>query len=133
MQTFWVEFRRNLASLDTFTIPRWVGFSRRRNVELHGFCDASEKAYGACLYLRCTHEDGSVSVRLLVSKSRVAPLEDLKRKKRKQSIPRQELSSALLLSHLYEKFGQSAIIDARSYFWTDSTIVKCWLASVPSR
>ncbi|XP_055589056.1 uncharacterized protein LOC129741357 [Uranotaenia lowii] len=133
MQLFWTEFRRNLSSLDTLSIPRWVGFSPSNDVELHGFCDASEKAYGACIYLRCTHEDGSVSVKLLISKSRVAPLEDLTRKKRKQSIPRQELSSALLLSHLYEKFCKSTAMDVKSFFWTDSTIVKCWLASVPSR
>ncbi|XP_055604233.1 uncharacterized protein LOC129752485 [Uranotaenia lowii] len=133
MQNFWVEYRRNFSSLDIFSIPRWVGFARICEAQLHGFCDASEKAYGGCLYLRCIHEDGSASVRLMLSKSRVAPIEDLKRKKRKQSIPRLELSSALLLSHLYEKFCKATSIDVQSFFWTDSTIVKCWLASVPSR
>ncbi|XP_062538281.1 uncharacterized protein LOC134206570 [Armigeres subalbatus] len=134
LQIFWKEFRRNASALESFSVPRWIGFSNSlASVELHGFCDASEAAYGACLYLRCESTDGSVSVRLITSKSRVAPLEDLSRKKKKQSIPRLELSSALLLSHLYEKLRNSVKIPAKAYFWTDSMIVKCWLSSLPSR
>ncbi|XP_062715106.1 uncharacterized protein LOC134291407 [Aedes albopictus] len=133
-QAFWNEFRRNAGALESLSVPRWTGFSSSlASVELHGFCDASEAAYGACLYLRCESPDGSVTVRLITSKSRVAPLEDLSRKKKKQSIPRLELSSALLLSHLYEKFRSSVHVSANVYFWTDSMIVKCWLSSLPSR
>ncbi|XP_062542246.1 uncharacterized protein LOC134210216 [Armigeres subalbatus] len=44
-----------------------------------------------------------------------------------------ELSSALLLVHLYEKVAKNIHIVARRYFWTDSTIVVCWLSSSPSR
>ncbi|XP_062713379.1 uncharacterized protein LOC134290294 [Aedes albopictus] len=133
-QAFWNEFRWNASAMESLAVPRWIGFnSKLASVELHGFCDASVAAYGACLYLRCETTDGSVTVRLITSKSRVAPLEDLSRKKKKQSIPRLELSSALLLSHLYEKFCTSVQIPAKAYFWTDSMIVKCWLSSLPSR
>ncbi|XP_055522593.1 uncharacterized protein LOC129716781 [Wyeomyia smithii] len=72
-------------------------------------------------------------VRLLTSKSKVSPLVDLKRKKKKQSIPRLELSSAMLLSHLYEKVRSTISFGSKATFWTDSMIVKCWLASTPSR
>ncbi|XP_062541571.1 uncharacterized protein LOC134209589 [Armigeres subalbatus] len=68
-----------------------------------------------------------------MSKSRVAPLEDLKKKNRKLSTPRLELSSALLLSHLYEKVSQATQLKIPSFFWTDSNIVKFWIASTPSR
>ncbi|XP_055591231.1 uncharacterized protein LOC129743272 [Uranotaenia lowii] len=133
-QQWWLEYRSNLAGLSNLQVPRWVAFgSDVISVELHGFCDASTKAYGACIYLRCTRSNGIISVNLLISKSRVAPLDDVKRKKKKMTIPRLELSSALLLSHLYEKVTGSLRISAKCFFWTDSTIVKCWLSSPPSR
>ncbi|XP_062712587.1 uncharacterized protein LOC134289894 [Aedes albopictus] len=103
------------------------------SVQVHGFCDASNKAYGACLYLRSTTFGGSVEVRLITAKSKVAPLEDLKRKKRVQITPRLELSGALLLSHLYEKFVASTAIQHTAFFWTDLTIVMYWLSSLPLR
>ncbi|XP_062541377.1 uncharacterized protein LOC134209407 [Armigeres subalbatus] len=134
LQRIWTEFRRNLMALDTLTVPRWVSFSNDlATVELHGFCDASNAAYGACLYLRCITSDGTITARLITAKSRVAPLEDLKRKKKVLSTPRLELSAALLLSHLYEKVRHSVQITFQPFFWTDSTIVKYWLASPPSR
>ncbi|XP_062538823.1 uncharacterized protein LOC134207122 [Armigeres subalbatus] len=69
-----------------------------------------------------------------MSKSRVALLEDLKKKKkRKLSTPRLELSAALLLSHLYEKVSQATQLKIASFYWTDSNIVKFWIASTPSR
>ncbi|XP_065093229.1 uncharacterized protein LOC135713940 [Ochlerotatus camptorhynchus] len=124
----------NLIALSSFSILRWIGYtSDAISVELHGFCDASDKAYGACLYMRCTLSDGSVEVRLLISKSRVAPLEDLKRNKKKLTTPRLELSSALLLSHLYSKVKHSIRIPHTASFWTDSTIAMHWLSSLPSR
>ncbi|XP_055645590.1 uncharacterized protein LOC129782412 [Toxorhynchites rutilus septentrionalis] len=134
IEQYWIEFRRNLAAIDGISVPRWVGIGNHANVvQFHGFCDASEKAYGACIFVRTVYGDGQVNVQLLTSKSRVAPLENLKTNKRKQSIPRLELSSALLLSHLYDKVITSLRIKPQSYFWTDSTIVRCWLASPPSR
>ncbi|XP_055621625.1 uncharacterized protein LOC129765385 [Toxorhynchites rutilus septentrionalis] len=116
------------------SIPRWVGDTATvKSIQLHGLCDASEKAYGACIFVRTVEDNDTVSTHLLISKSRVAPLENLKRKNRRQSIPRLELSSALLLSHLHEKVMASIHIEVKSYFWTDSMIVKCWLTSAPSR
>ncbi|XP_058456361.1 uncharacterized protein LOC131433782 [Malaya genurostris] len=134
LQEQWQEYRRNLTGLEGLTVPRWTGIGANvKSVEIHGFCDASEKAYGVCIYIRTISEQGEVNLHLLTSKSRVAPLENLKKKKTKQTIPRLELSSALLLSHVYEKVINSIRINAKAYFWTDSMIVKCWLASPPSR
>ncbi|XP_055589427.1 uncharacterized protein LOC129741706 [Uranotaenia lowii] len=133
-QQFWSEYRRCLLQLSSLSIPRWLGCSKDlASSQLHGFCDASEQAYGACLYMRSVTNDGSISVRLITSKSRVAPLENLKRSKQKTSIPRLELSSALLLSHLFEKCAREYPHITEAFFWTDSMIVKHWLASHPSR
>ncbi|XP_038118287.1 uncharacterized protein LOC119769527 [Culex quinquefasciatus] len=134
LQEYWREYRRNLAGLDSLSIPRWIGTGADdQNVQLHGFCDASVNAYGACIYIRTVSANGDVTVRLLASKSRIAPLENLKKKKRKQSIPRLELASALLLAHLYEKVANAINFRGKAFFWTDSMIVRCWLASLPSR
>ena len=42
--------------------------------ELHGFSDASKSGFGACVYVRSFCRLGRVPVRLLIAKSRVAPL-----------------------------------------------------------
>ncbi|XP_062703701.1 uncharacterized protein LOC134286146 [Aedes albopictus] len=134
LQNWWREFRESLEDLTQLRVPRWVAFgSDTISAELHMFCDASMKAYGACIYLRCTSFDGTVTAALLTAKSRVAPLEDLEKKRKQTSIPRLELSSALTGVHLFEKVVQSIKITAQPYFWTDSMIVKCWIAAAPSR
>ncbi|XP_055542583.1 uncharacterized protein LOC129728193 [Wyeomyia smithii] len=138
MQEYWLEYRRNLAALDDILVPRWIGvggetWNLDQSLEFHGFCDASEKAYGACIYLRTVTKSGAIVVRLVTSKSRVAPLDNPTKKKKRQTIPRLELSSALLLAHLYEKVMQGLRIPGKLFLWTDSMIVKCWLSSLPSR
>ncbi|XP_062557875.1 uncharacterized protein LOC134222727 [Armigeres subalbatus] len=57
-QAQWQEFRRNLTGLENLTVPRWVGTGGNTKTELHGFCDASNKAYGACFYIRTISETG---------------------------------------------------------------------------
>ena len=52
--------------------------------ELHGFSDASKIAYAAVIYMRSLYESGNVEVKLVASKSKVAPLKG-------QTIPRLEL------------------------------------------
>ncbi|XP_055615223.1 uncharacterized protein LOC129761523 [Toxorhynchites rutilus septentrionalis] len=132
-QQHWLEFRSSLQGLVSITIPRWATPSFNRVVlEMHGFCDASEKAYGACLYLRVVSNDGRIAVRLLTAKSKVAPLGDSKKHKR-ICLPRLELSSALLLSHLYHKVQASTTLNVKTIFWTDSMITLHWLRSTPSR
>ncbi|XP_065081373.1 uncharacterized protein LOC135703945 [Ochlerotatus camptorhynchus] len=134
LQSQWLEFRTNLCELDAVSVPRWIRFGRDViTCEFHGFSDASDKAYGAAIYLRCVNRDGEVTINLLLAKSKVAPLEDLSKRKKKQSTPRLELSAALLLAHLYESVSTSMMIAAKSFFWTDSTIVKFWISSHPSR
>lgn len=52
LQNTWTSFYRELAEISYIEIPRNVLFSQYVSIEIHGFCDASIKAYGACIYLR---------------------------------------------------------------------------------
>ena len=47
-----------------------------KSIELHGFCDASLKAYGAAVYLCIVDIKGKINASLVMSKSRVAPSKD---------------------------------------------------------
>ncbi|XP_062535226.1 uncharacterized protein LOC134204420, partial [Armigeres subalbatus] len=121
-QHHWLQFRNSLDGLSAISIPRWaMPASVLVSTEVHGFCDASEKAYGACIYIRTVSTDGMIAVRLLAAKSKVAPIGDSKRQKR-ICLPRLELSSALLLSHLYNKVQTSTALKVKTIFWTDSMI-----------
>ena len=62
-------------------------------MELHGFCDASEQAYVAVVYLRMTDTDGNIQIALVTSKIKVAPIERL-------VISRLELCGAQLWARL---------------------------------
>nr|XP_049693769.1 uncharacterized protein LOC126054057 isoform X4 [Helicoverpa armigera] len=77
-------------------IPRWITCELSSSVQLHVFTDASERAYGACLYVRSVSLSGEVHVHLLTAKSKVAPVKST-------TIPRLELCAALLGSRLYMK------------------------------
>lgn len=117
----WREFRNTLKLLNEIGIPRYVGLGYEgATYELHGFCDASTKAYAAAVYLRCVYETGDVEVKLLVAKSRVATTKTI-------SIPRLELCGALLLANLMERVNTAMKIKFHMTAWTDSMITLAWI------
>jgi hypothetical protein len=127
LHTRWVEFLRTFIELNQIKIPRKViGSKSYHRIELHGFSDASEKSYGACVYIRIIPTNGPVESNLLCSKNKVAPLKTV-------SIPRLELSAALLLAKLVAKLKTTlnTTFD-QCVYWTDSTIVLSWLQLQPS-
>ncbi|XP_072384617.1 uncharacterized protein [Diabrotica undecimpunctata] len=79
----WLNFKDDLMKITYLTIPRMVTVSTYVSVELHEFGDASQKAYGCCIYIRCKVQSGQYISKLLCSKSRVAPVKTL------LTIPRQ--------------------------------------------
>ena len=92
---------------------------------MHGFCDASEKAYGACIYLRSADTQGKHHISLVCSKSRVAPVNPL-------ILPRLELCATFLLARLYSVAKQALEIEIkRVYLWSDSTITLHWKNTEP--
>ncbi|GFV60042.1 DUF1758 domain-containing protein [Trichonephila clavipes] len=88
--SYWKSFIDALESINCIDIPRYCLQDKSIRTELHGFSDSSEKAYGAALYLRFINTSGQISVRLLCSKSKVAPLKSI-------TIPQLELCGAVLL------------------------------------
>ena len=122
----WKQFREALPAMQPVMIPRWMGTSRIAYVELHGFCDASEKAYGAAVYLRCDVR-GKISCNLVAAKTRVAPLKTI-------SLPRLELCGAFLLSTLIKHVQQSLKQqDCPVFAWCDSKITLAWIHAAPIR
>jgi len=71
--TRWSNWVKLLPDLLDIHIPRWVGARGKDNCQIHVFCDASEGAYGAVLYIRSTHRTGTLA-RIVCSKNRLAPL-----------------------------------------------------------
>ncbi|XP_047038038.1 uncharacterized protein LOC124643201 [Helicoverpa zea] len=49
---FWSNFVNTLPSLNNLRIPRWVVCDNAILHEIHVFTDASERAFGCCVYLR---------------------------------------------------------------------------------
>ena len=91
----WNLLISDLQSLNNVCVPRCYFEIKDKvlSVQLHCFCDASEKAYAAATYLRSKYQSGLVDVNLIAAKTRVAPL-------KKQSIPRLELLGANILARL---------------------------------
>ena len=79
-------------------IRRKIVIDKYKTLELHGFSDASEKAYGAAVYVRSINSSNQIKVQLLCSKSKL-------------SLARLELCAAVLLIKLI-----------LLYYWTDSSI-----------
>ncbi|XP_065365574.1 uncharacterized protein LOC135958605 [Calliphora vicina] len=117
----WKSFEESYPSINSIRIPRWIDYVINADVQFHGFCDASEKAYAAALYIRISL-NSSVQTHLISSKTKVAPIKTL-------SIPRLELCGALLLAEMIENLIPSLDVDNYTITcWTDSTIVLSWLA-----
>ncbi|XP_075151010.1 uncharacterized protein LOC142225121 [Haematobia irritans] len=117
----WKNFLENYPSIERIRIPRWVQYQPGCEVQLHGFCDASEKAYAAAIYIRSETPDGVVQIHLLTAKSKVAPLKTI-------SIPRLELCGAVLLADAIESLMEIfPFPNIKIFCWTDSMIVLAWL------
>lgn len=121
----WKSFYLNYQYISMIKIPRWVNYTPESEVQFHGFCDASEKAYAAAVYIRIREGD-SIRTHLQVSKTRVAPIKTL-------SIPRLELCGALLLAEMIDNIipQLTPLTNYSLTCWTVSTIVLSWLAKPP--
>ena len=113
------EFKRKLKPDNAVGMP-----------EIHGFCDAGEKAYGSAMFLRWKLDDGSYTCVQLMVKAFVSPL-------KKKSIPRLELMGCLALSRLYrtcrEALEFAEISSCKKVFWIDSQVVLSWLKTSPRK
>lgn len=116
--------RQTLFSLQEMSIPRWVQNSDCLEYTLIGFCDASEKAYAANIYLH-TWDGANSKTTLLLSKTRITPM-------KLPTIPRLELNSAKLLSTLMKNIDKHMEIQASKLYLSDSMIALYWIKKNPS-
>lgn len=122
IHTSWKRYNDELSNINTLKVPRNIVVNKDQ-IELHGFSDASIKAYGACIYVRCKTSNGQFQSHLLCAKSRVAPMKTV-------SLPRLELCGAVLLAQLMHNVKNIInCIPITVYYWTDSTICLHWLRS----
>lgn len=117
----WKDFQADLPLLGNFRIPRWLKTDSAITTQLHGFADASTKAYGITIYARVIDGVGKIHSTLIVSKSRVAPIKEV-------SIPRLELLAAEMLGKQMLALVEAGEFDkAKIFLWTDSLIALHWI------
>lgn len=123
----WINFVTELTDVNNINIPRWIGSSPNHNLQIHGFCDASQQAYAASVYLRSTNEKKEITTILILSKTKVAPLKRL-------TIPRLELTGAVLLTKIVSHVIE--VLDLKNipvFLWTDSSITLTWINTHASK
>ncbi|XP_051161138.1 uncharacterized protein LOC127281463 [Leptopilina boulardi] len=123
--TSWSEFCDQLLLVNNLSFDRKIILDDATNVQMHGFCDASEAGYGACIYIRSTDSSNRTIAKLFYAKSKVAPIKTV-------SLPRLELCGALLLARLARQVTSIIKVDfEKTVFWTDSTIALSWIQTSP--
>ncbi|XP_076301461.1 uncharacterized protein LOC143219343 [Lasioglossum baleicum] len=124
----WASLCADLKALERVRVPRTLFHSAyHKQMEIHGFADASERAYGAVLYLRAKDENDHWRVTLITAKSKVAPIKQV-------SLPRLELCAAHLLARLAQRTRATLRIDDTTmHLWSDSTVTLGWIQAHPSR
>lgn len=120
----WVSWIDDLKGVNEISVPRCVYRvpQGQINCSLHGFADASKKAYCAVVYFVC-EAYGAFTVTLLTSKTRVAPLKT-------QTIPRLELMSGRVLAKLMETVQNALKKEVEikgSRMWLDSKTALWWI------
>ncbi|XP_041456247.1 uncharacterized protein LOC121408709 [Lytechinus variegatus] len=123
-QKWWVTFLKEMQDLNNvkyercLTPPMAIG-----QPTLCIFADASEVAFGVCVYLQWKLEDGKYAVRFVLAKSRVAPL-------KKITVPRLELQAAVMAARVYTTVMKELRLQPESViFMTDSMIALSWIRS----
>lgn len=108
-------------------LKTWFNTHTETAVELHGFSDASQFAMAAVVYLIVDSPSTGVTISLICSRTKVAPLKRL-------NIPRLELTTALLLStlinHVYATLNMNI---TNIHLWTNSQVTLTWIKAHPSR
>ncbi|XP_025991647.2 uncharacterized protein LOC113004001 [Solenopsis invicta] len=123
----WREYEAALPRLRDVRIPRRLDAGLLSgDVELHGFADASERAYAAVTYLR-TGSGASWRTCLIAARTKVAPLKPV-------TLPRLELCAATLLARLAAHVRATLGLDRTAmHLWSDSTVTLGWVRGHPTR
>ncbi|XP_018403165.1 PREDICTED: uncharacterized protein LOC108780075 [Cyphomyrmex costatus] len=124
--TAWRRYHDSLSELNALQLSRNVNPDNIvGKIDLFGFGDASQNAFGACLYVVSTDQSGNINSYLLCAKSKVASLKTL-------SLLRLELEAALLSAQLIHSVKLA--LHGRMHrilLWSNSTIVLEWIRTEP--
>lgn len=117
--------------LQNIDIPRWVRYVPGKKIEIHGFCDASKRAYGAVIYLKVIDGDSSEVV-ILRGKTHLFKIEDTKNDDNSNlTNPRKELCAAVLLAEVLDSTKAAlkkiniTVNDVFAY--SDNQVVLYWI------
>ena len=110
-----------LDQLEELRIPRCLQQNNdATKINVHTFVDASQGAYGAVVYVCMEYKDQTVSVRLVATEPKVAPLQSV-------GIPRMELMGACLGVKLTQSVIKVLLVPVQHVIlWCDSTSVLWW-------
>src|SRR5574343_1079611 len=114
----WME--QVFAIQDQLKIERWTHLEPGATYQVHTFCDASEEAMCAAVYVRVKSKKG-IFVTLVSAKARVTPL-------KAESISRLELVACTMgvrLSHAVREVFPAKPED--TFYWTDSMVCLHWI------
>ncbi|KAJ8914134.1 hypothetical protein NQ315_016212 [Exocentrus adspersus] len=98
----WKTFHDSLSYINYIKIPRQVTIPNPTQIQMHGFSDASELSFGACIYIRTRDANRKLNGALLLAR----------------------------LASKIETALDTPIPE--KYLWCDSTIVLNWLSAEPS-
>ena len=125
--TKFLEWSRELSTLNEITIPRSYFCQTVEMIELHVFGDSSQDAFSAVAFLRgkLINDHGVVTqLAFVFGKARVAPMKAL-------TVPKLELQAALLAARLRaEVLSAMSLKIGRTFMWSDSSTVLQWLTSL---
>ena len=125
-----MDWLNSLKLLENWNIPRqfvsgsWCIVAQE--CCLHVFADASERGYGAAVYL-VVGSKGTCESSLVFSRARIAPL-------KKITLPRLELMACLVACRVLKFVMKALKMDGALYrCWTDSTIALSWIQGEASK
>ncbi|XP_066908659.1 uncharacterized protein [Halyomorpha halys] len=123
----WLEFLEHLQDIPTVRIPRCFIPVGGVPYMIVGFCDASQRGYSAVIYILTSIDEINYAY-LLKAKTKLAPIKLM-------TIPRLELSAALLLCRLFNSCHKviTRLELREAHFFTDSNVVLGWLRTPTER
>ena len=110
---------KEMQRLDTVQFPRCIKpDDATGNPDLVVFCDGSELAFGACVYIQWKLQSGTFSSHLVCAKNRLAPLKVI-------TVPRLELNAAVIACRLRTSIMNEMNFEfSKVHHITDSRIVQ---------
>ncbi|XP_077119086.1 uncharacterized protein LOC143775127 [Ranitomeya variabilis] len=126
----WERWKNSLEALSSLYVARPYASVPSSEIEVQRlciFCDASTKAIAAVAYLKTTDINVQCHVRLVMSRTKLAPL-------REHTVPRLELCAAVLAVELAELISTEMDLEIKEVeFYTDSKVVLGYICNETRR